>query len=356
MARAPGSPGRGTRDRLHAAEGIVPTPIWVVLFFTASILLVFMLFFADSGERALVQGFIMGAVTAVIVATLLTLGVLNRPYSPDFGGLQPTAMQRTLGTLDNAREALNLSFRSRATAPASHRDAVAPPCVDRADDPPTTERSGRWIDTAGAVLLALALAAVATAWSSYQASRWTGEQAKTFSAANAARIESTKDADLANSQTQVDIALLHRVRRPHTIIPSGRERLRSTASRGWNVVGSVRWLFGRWWEEEDSNLRRLRRRFYRPLPLATRASSRDADKDSEPRRSGTRSRATVSCTRMAKDQFSFDIVSEVDLQEVRNAVDQTRRELSSGSTSRTPGPVRRWTTTPSSSVPPPRTG
>ena len=30
-----------------------------------------------------------------------------------------------------------------------------------------------------------------------------------------------------------------------------------------------------WWEEEDSNLRRLRRRFYRPLPLATRASSRD---------------------------------------------------------------------------------
>ena len=35
----------GRRDRLHAAEGIVPTPIWVVLFFTAGILLVFMLFF-----------------------------------------------------------------------------------------------------------------------------------------------------------------------------------------------------------------------------------------------------------------------------------------------------------------------
>jgi cyclic-di-GMP-binding protein len=31
---------------------------------------------------------------------------------------------------------------------------------------------------------------------------------------------------------------------------------------------------------------------------------------------------------MAKDQFSFDIVSEVDMQEVRNAVDQTGRELS----------------------------
>ena len=31
---------------------------------------------------------------------------------------------------------------------------------------------------------------------------------------------------------------------------------------------------------------------------------------------------------MAKDQFSFDIVSEVDLQEIRNAVDQAAREIS----------------------------
>ena len=31
---------------------------------------------------------------------------------------------------------------------------------------------------------------------------------------------------------------------------------------------------------------------------------------------------------MAKDQFSFDIVSEVDMQEVRNAVDQAAREIS----------------------------
>ena len=31
---------------------------------------------------------------------------------------------------------------------------------------------------------------------------------------------------------------------------------------------------------------------------------------------------------MAKDQFSFDVVSEVDMQEVRNAVDQAGREIS----------------------------
>ena len=52
----------------------------------------------------------------------------------------------------------------------------------------------------------LALATVATAWSGYQASRWNGEQAKSFSRANAARIESTSASDLANAETQIDVA------------------------------------------------------------------------------------------------------------------------------------------------------
>ena len=54
--------------------------------------------------------------------------------------------------------------------------------------------------------LLLALAAVATAWSSYQATRWNGEQAKTASSVNKTRIEAARAADLASSQTQVDIA------------------------------------------------------------------------------------------------------------------------------------------------------
>jgi len=70
---------------------------------------------------------------------------------------------------------------------------------------PSAKAHGGWVDTAAAILLATA--AVATAWSSYQASRWTGEQAKSFSAANAARVESTKASNLANAQSQIDIAL-----------------------------------------------------------------------------------------------------------------------------------------------------
>lgn len=60
------------------------------------------------------------------------------------------------------------------------------------------------VEVAAAVLLSLA--AVATAWSSYQASRWNGEQAKAFSRATASRIESTKADGLANTQTQIDVA------------------------------------------------------------------------------------------------------------------------------------------------------
>jgi hypothetical protein len=52
----------------------------------------------------------------------------------------------------------------------------------------------------------LAVAAVATAWSSYQASRWNGEQAKAFSRGNTARIESTRASGLADAQSQIDVA------------------------------------------------------------------------------------------------------------------------------------------------------
>jgi hypothetical protein len=98
----------GRRDRLHAAEGIVPLPVWIVLFLAASLVLLYLLFFADSGESAVVQGMIAGSVTAVVVATLLVLIALNRPYQVDIGGLEPVAMQRSLTILDEARAALDI--------------------------------------------------------------------------------------------------------------------------------------------------------------------------------------------------------------------------------------------------------
>jgi hypothetical protein len=67
---------------------------------------------------------------------------------------------------------------------------------------------GRWdrhVELATTVLLAIA--AVATAWASYQSARWHGEQARAQSASIAARVESTRAANVANRQGQIDVAL-----------------------------------------------------------------------------------------------------------------------------------------------------
>jgi hypothetical protein len=90
-------------ERLHPADGIIPTPLWIVLFLSAVLIFVFMLFFADSGERALVQGMLIGSVTVVIVAMLLLLRGLDNPFNDGVGGLQPTAMERTLELLEEER-------------------------------------------------------------------------------------------------------------------------------------------------------------------------------------------------------------------------------------------------------------
>jgi hypothetical protein len=53
----------------------------------------------------------------------------------------------------------------------------------------------------------LAFATVGTAWSSYQASRWHGEQALAQSSATATRVESTRASGVANRQGQIDVAV-----------------------------------------------------------------------------------------------------------------------------------------------------
>ncbi|MGZ4257061.1 MAG: bestrophin-like domain [Gaiellaceae bacterium] len=86
-------------DRTHGAEGVIPTPLWIVLFLTAGIIFVFMLFFADSSERVIVQATMMGSVAIVITSTLLLLWFLDHPYNHGPGGLRPGAMQRTVDQL-----------------------------------------------------------------------------------------------------------------------------------------------------------------------------------------------------------------------------------------------------------------
>ena len=58
-----------------------------------------------------------------------------------------------------------------------------------------------------AATVLLGLAALLTAWSSYQASRWHGEQAEAQSLATAKRVESTRASGVANREGEIDVEL-----------------------------------------------------------------------------------------------------------------------------------------------------
>ena len=97
------------RDRIHGAEGVIPTPLWIVLIVISGVIFVYMLFFADSGERAKTQALLMGSVTAVISIMLLLLVFLDSPFRSGVGALRPTAMERSLRIVDEGLGALGVS-------------------------------------------------------------------------------------------------------------------------------------------------------------------------------------------------------------------------------------------------------
>jgi hypothetical protein len=93
-------------DRIHGAVGVIPTTLWFVLFFVAAVILVFMLFFADRAERAVVQGMLIGSVVVVMAALILLVRGLDEPFHDGVGGLQPVAMERSLRLMDEALSAI----------------------------------------------------------------------------------------------------------------------------------------------------------------------------------------------------------------------------------------------------------
>ena len=83
------------QDRIHGAEGVMPTPLWIAVFLISAIVLLYLFGFADSSERAWVQALFMGSVVSVMVTMLLLLHFLDEPFHGGVGGLQPVAMERT---------------------------------------------------------------------------------------------------------------------------------------------------------------------------------------------------------------------------------------------------------------------
>ena len=102
------------QDRIHGAAGVIPTPLWIALFFITCIVFVYLLCFADSSERPFIQGLLMGSVVATVTSMLLLLSFLDDPYHSDVGGVRPEAMERTLAIMDQALAATGVD--------------VSPPC------------------------------------------------------------------------------------------------------------------------------------------------------------------------------------------------------------------------------------
>jgi hypothetical protein len=94
------------RDRVHGATGIIPTSLWVVLILLGAVVLTYVLFYADSAERARAQAMMIGSATTAVAVTLLAVYTLDNPYRPGIGSLKPVAMERTLGLIDTARKTL----------------------------------------------------------------------------------------------------------------------------------------------------------------------------------------------------------------------------------------------------------
>ena len=56
----------------------------------------FAMFFADRREHFIVQGSLIGAITAMVVAGLLLIWFLDHPYQNQSGSIKPDEMERQL--------------------------------------------------------------------------------------------------------------------------------------------------------------------------------------------------------------------------------------------------------------------
>ncbi len=104
-------------DRVHAVSGVIPSPLWIVLFFVSGVIFLYLLFFADSGERAVTQAVLMGSVVSVITTLLLLLVFFNQPFQDNLGGLRPDSMERALRIIDEAARESGVEI----TAPCDER-------------------------------------------------------------------------------------------------------------------------------------------------------------------------------------------------------------------------------------------
>jgi hypothetical protein len=95
-------------DRVDAGNGVIPAPLWLILFATGALVALYAFLFADPDEHWFPQAVIAGTIAALLAVSLLVIQFLNNPYSPGTGSLKPTEMNRVLAQLTAATKALGI--------------------------------------------------------------------------------------------------------------------------------------------------------------------------------------------------------------------------------------------------------
>lgn len=84
------------RARISEANRALPAPAWFLLGLGAFVTIGFAMFFADRREHFIVQGSLIGAITALVVSGLLLIWFLDHPYENQSGSIKPDEMERQL--------------------------------------------------------------------------------------------------------------------------------------------------------------------------------------------------------------------------------------------------------------------
>jgi hypothetical protein len=94
------------RERLSEANRALPAPAWFVLGLGAVVTVGFALFFADRREHFIVQGSLIAAIAALVVAGLLLVWFLDHPYEDQAGSIKPDEMERQLVIVEGEQKSV----------------------------------------------------------------------------------------------------------------------------------------------------------------------------------------------------------------------------------------------------------
>jgi Protein of unknown function (DUF4239) len=94
------------RARLSEANRAIPAPVWFLLGLGAFVTIGFAMFFADRREHFIVQGSLIGAITALVVSGLLLVWFLDHPYENRSGSIKPDEMERQLVIVEQEHSAV----------------------------------------------------------------------------------------------------------------------------------------------------------------------------------------------------------------------------------------------------------